>query len=458
MFLFFFLFFSLFCFFFCGGSIEEERENMSGGKKEELNPKTTEYEFMGPLGAIFMFFGLPGTVYGLFFICLPHDCAKIQTEEPYFIFPKCNFEDFRFFSWDAVAVVLGWFFFQVALERILPGTWIKGTKLRNGDQLDYKMNGLKAMFVSVVAVVAGHYLGYFDLAYLHDDFLALASVTIIFAAIMSVYLYVISFMGKNKLLALGGNSGNPIYDMFIGRELNPRIGSFDLKVFCELRPGLIGWVVLNLGMAAKQISETGSVTPSMILVNIFQFYYVFDALFFEPAIVTTMDITTDGFGFMLCFGDLVWVPFTYTLQCRFLATNSPDLGMIEVAGIVMLQLLGLYIFRGANSQKDKFRKNPNDPAVAHIKYIDTKRGTRLMISGWWGMSRHINYFGDWLMAWAWCLPCGFASPIPYFYVAYFAVLLIHRQIRDDHFCHQKYGKDWDKYCSLVPSRIVPYIY
>jgi hypothetical protein len=27
-----------------------------------------------------------------------------------------------------------------------------------------------------------------------------------------------------------------------------------------------------------------------------------------------MDITTDGFGFMLAFGDLAWVPFTYTLQ------------------------------------------------------------------------------------------------------------------------------------------------
>lgn len=32
-----------------------------------------------------------------------------------------------------------------------------------------------------------------------------------------------------------------------GRELNPRIGTFDLKEFCELRPGLIGWAVINLG-------------------------------------------------------------------------------------------------------------------------------------------------------------------------------------------------------------------
>lgn len=45
---------------------------------------------------------------------------------------------------------------------------------------------------------------------------------------------------------------------------------------------------------------------------------MFDALYFEKAILTTMDITTDGFGFMLAFGDLAWVPFTYTLQARFL--------------------------------------------------------------------------------------------------------------------------------------------
>ncbi len=36
--------------------------------------------------------------------------------------------------------------------------------------------------------------------------------------------------------------GHVGYDFFIGRELNPRIKSLDIKYFCELRPGLIGWV------------------------------------------------------------------------------------------------------------------------------------------------------------------------------------------------------------------------
>ena len=62
---------------------------------------------------------------------------------------------------------------------------------------------------------------------------------------------------------------------------------------------LPSWSVLNFGMAYKQYTLLGYVEPSMYLVNIFQFIYVWDALYYEKAILTTMDITTDGFGFML---------------------------------------------------------------------------------------------------------------------------------------------------------------
>jgi len=58
---------------------------------------------------------------------------------------------------------------------------------------------------------------------------------------------------------------------------------------------------------------------------------------------------------------------------------------------------------------------------------------------------------------AWCLPTGFNTPITYFYLAFFVVLLLHRQMRDDEACREKYGKDWDKYCKLVPYKIIPYV-
>ena len=55
-------------------------------------------------------------------------------------------------------------------------------------------------------------------------------------------------------------------------------------------------------------------------------------------------------------------------------------------------------------------------------------------------------------------PTGFQALLPFFYPVYFAVLLVHRSLRDDGHCRHKYGKDWDTYCALVPYRIVPYVF
>jgi delta14-sterol reductase/lamin-B receptor len=168
-----------------------------------------------------------------------------------------------------------------------------------------------------------------------------------------------------------------------------------------------------------------------------------------------MDITTDGFGFMLAFGDLSWVPFTYSLQARLLVDLSPGLSAPSLAAICCLNMLGYAIFRGANSQKDAFRRDPDGATVSHLKWMPTARGTKLLISGWWGMARKINYSGDWLMGLSWSLCCGTISPIAYFYAIYFAVLLVHRAMRDDHFCSLKYGKDWQTYKRHVPAIFVP---
>ena len=115
---------------------------------------------------------------------------------------------------------------------------------------------------------------------------------------------------------------------------------------------------------------------------------------------------------------------------RILFLFSPHMGVIALAVIVAVMGIGYIIFRGANGQKDAFRRDPNHPSVKRtlfpanhyptntncvargvplcpcstifddvvtdINYINTERGTRLMISGWWGIARHINYLGDWV--------------------------------------------------------------
>lgn len=327
--------------------------------------------------------------------------------------------------------------------------------------------------------------------YILENQIQIITANLIIAFVLSWFVYLNSFSVKphnkeHRELAHGGSSGNIMYDWFKGRELNPRVnlpifGEIDLKVWCELRPGLLAWLLYDLAYIVKQYKTHGHISDSILVTTALQALYIFDGIYLESALLTTMDVTTDGFGFMLAFGDLAWLPFIYSLQARYLSVHPVHLGWLGIAGALAPQALGYYIFRSANNEKDKFRQNPKDPQIAHLTYMDTARGTRLLTSGWWGWSRHPNYIGDWLMAWSYCLPTGIAGyqlrhPTPhtavlfdgdakpwgmlvtYFYVIYFGILLVHRASRDDMDCAKKYGKDWDEYKRRVPWKIVKYIY
>ncbi|XP_062980191.1 delta(14)-sterol reductase LBR isoform X2 [Elgaria multicarinata webbii] len=414
--------------------------------------KTKELEFGGKIGAFFMIFLLPGTVFYLLLMCTQKDPSVMNFPPPFPTFE--SLWETRVFG-----VFLLWFFLQ-ALFYLLPiGKVVEGTPLLNGIKLGYRLNGFYAFILTAAAVGISLYFEV-ELYYLYDHFLQFAVSATVFSVVFSIYLYARSLKASEQELSAGGNSGNIIYDFLMGRELNPRIGNFDLKYFCELRPGLIGWVVINLAMLLTEMKVQHLNLPSlsMILVNSFQLLYVVDGLWNEEAILTTMDIIHEGFGFMLVFGDLVWVPFLYSLQAFYLVNHPNEISWPIASAIVALNILGHFIFRSSNSQKNLFRRNPKDSKVAHLKVIPTATGKNLLVSGWWGLVRHPNYLGDLIMALAWSLPCGFNHILPYFYVIYFTVLLIHREARDEHLCKKKYGLAWEKYCHRVPYRIFPYIY
>ncbi|KAJ7707612.1 ERG4/ERG24 ergosterol biosynthesis protein [Mycena rosella] len=434
---------------------------MSKQSSTALNPRTTSYEFLGPPGALLITLGVPITTYALYFGCSEHagGCP------PPLILDRISsaLSDPAWWKglWDTQATLMyfAWYAFCLVSWVVLPGDLVAGTTLRTGEKKQYKINAFSTFLLALGLTSGAIYrYGPESFTFLHDKFVGFITASIIMSVIQGVACYAASFR-DGALLALGGNSGNYIYDFFIGRELNPfSYGSFDLKTFNELRPGLILWTLIDISMVCEQATRRGGfsqVTDSLWLVLLFQGWYVVDALYNEPGIFTQMDIATDGFGFMLAVGDLAWVPFAYCLQARYLVFSPVVLGPVATGGVVMFNLVGYYIFRTANAEKNDFRngKNPKN-----LEFFTTESGSKLLTSGWWGASRHPNYFGDILMALAWSFPTGFTTPITYFYVVYFAVLLIHRQRRDDEMCEKKYGKDWKKYMELVPYRIIPYVY
>ena len=394
------------------------------------------------------------------------------------------------------------------MQLALPAVEVEGVKLESGGRHHYRFNSLLSAMLVLGACGVGTIIDGANFAvwtFIWNKLPQLVTANLLIASVLSLFVYVRSFQVRppgrdnplHRELAKGGHTGNMLYDFFMGRELNPRLRipnstpliggqTLDVKHFCELRPGMLGWVLLDLAFVAHQYKIHARVSDSIILVTSFQMLYVLDALYNEAAILTTIDITNDGFGFMLAFGDLVWLPFIYSIQCRYLAVYPVNLGLVGLGGVLAVQGFGFYIFRAANNEKHLFRTNPTDPRVEHLETMSTAAGSQLLISGWWGRARHINYLGDWIMAWSYCLPTGIAGYVihtsrnpltghlkteavqdeahgwgmifTYFYLIYFSILLIHREARDEEKCHKKYGADWDKYTSIVRSRIVPGIY
>jgi delta14-sterol reductase len=174
--------------------------------------------------------------------------------------------------------------------------------------------------------------------------------------------------------------------------------------------------------------------------------------------LSTWDIIAEKFGFMLVWGDLVLVPFFYSIVGWSLvdAIAPTSLSTISTTvAISLLYLVDLTIFRDANAQKHRFKKNPEakiwgQPAQA----LEGK----LLISGWWGIGRKLNYTGEICVYFALALTAGFDSIIPYLLPLWLCVLLPHRAWRDEQRCQAKYGNLWNSYCARVRFRMLPFMY
>ena len=123
--------------------------------------------------------------------------------------------------------------------------------------------------------------------------------------------------------------------------------------------------------------------------------------------------------------------------------------------LAIAYLVSLWIFRGANFQKYKFKKNPN--TKIWFKPAKTLEG-KILISGFWGKGRKLNYSGEILTYLVIILTTGLISAIPLVLPGSLLILLIHRAWRDEKRCKKKYGTLWDEYREIAKYRMIPKIY
>jgi len=458
------------------------------------------YEFGGNIGTGFWTFFIPAAVY------YSYGLNVVSKGEP--TLPDSGF--WKKLIWElpdgisiqptstGALILFTWIFVQLVFQQFMPGKLEKGVVLKNGNRLHYKLNGWRSWCATWVLVCAAVASGHLDPTILFKNFGSLMTWAVIFSYLLALYLYVHfgllwrRWVDSPEFEVDWGvfKLSDFFHDYFIGTARNPRILHFlgypvDLKFFFEARPGLILWVLLNWSNVAAmyqgcQIQDSGVVCAengswsrvpwAIIMISASHTYYIFDYFWNEPAILTTTDIRHDPFGFMLAYGDMGYLPWMYSNSFSlFLVCVQPHYQGSELLDCVGVGgwLLCMIGFRLTNIQKHNFRTHAaahnNDPSGYMVwgkpaTWIKTKEGSLLLTSGWWGLCRHPNYLPDLMMAVVWMLTCAGHKTfplVPLGYVMYFWAMDIHRFLRDERRCKEKYKADWDKYVETVPYGLVP---
>ena len=197
-----------------------------------LNPRTTSYEFLGPPGALLITLGVPITTYALYFGCSEHSGGCPPAFVPSRVSLALSDPTWWKGLWDTQASImyLGWYAFCLAAWAILPGDRVEGTTLRTGGKKTYKINGtifavLTAWCVDLVTAAFSTALlalgltcgviyrhGPQSFTFLYEKFVGFITAAVIMSVVQGVACYVASFR-PGAILALGGNTGNPIYDV-----------------------------------------------------------------------------------------------------------------------------------------------------------------------------------------------------------------------------------------------------
>ena len=112
-------------------------------------------------------------------------------------------------------------------------------------------------------------------------------------------------------------------DWFLGRELNPRLGSLDIK-YVLFRSGIIGWILFNTVNLLQSREILGYHSPTMIGLFLMQLLYVVDYFWFEGGVLVSRDIVHEGLGYNILIQFLM-IPFCFCVHTKYLVTRRYQL-------------------------------------------------------------------------------------------------------------------------------------
>jgi delta14-sterol reductase len=353
-----------------------------------------------------------------------------------------------FAPWLVYALIL-------ALHLLLPARKVAGyvRDRDTGKPLRYRLNGPLVLLAAVILWALAGRTGLLPWDWLYSHCWPGLAGACAFGLLFSLA----------ALLPVQGSDRHFLSDFYLGRSENPQYlkGRVDAKMYLYLA----GAVMLTLNLLScfahhRAIYGAGS-SPGVALYCFLFFWFVTDYLVFERVHLYTYDFVAERVGFKLGWGCLAFYPYFYAVGL-WTAAELPDPRtapcLLFAYGCVFFA--GWILSRGANMQKFLFKTEPERALLGILKpRILTDGNHSLLCGGFWGVSRHVNYLGELLMAAGLTLALGRpALWVAWLYPLYYVLLLVPRERADERRCAVKYGELWDEYVRRVPRRIIPRLY
>ena len=212
-------------------------------------------QFGGPIGALVLTIVMPVASFYLWSAVAHHGGSMwlpTSLDAVIAMFPLPTLE--------SIALLGAWLAIQFALYVFGPGPVVQGRPAHNGEQAEYRINGLFAFAVSTVALVAALYFELFSAKWVLSQWGPMLTLCTLFAVGAAAW----SHVAGRRRGALERSTGNGIYDFFLGTILNPRLGRHDLKFFFESRVGMGIWAAFAVILPAAQLEMHGSLSTAMV--------------------------------------------------------------------------------------------------------------------------------------------------------------------------------------------------
>jgi 7-dehydrocholesterol reductase len=367
----------------------------------------------------------------------------------------------------AAAVIIGWIAAQGFLLAFIPGAAYLGPVTPGGNRPQYKLNGVASYLISLAVLGAAYFQFGVPIYKVYDWWGEILSTLTVYSFIGCFVLYL-----KGLFFPTDSDSipyGKFVFDFYYGVELHPR-GPFgiNLKQWINCRIGMVGWIAAEWCFAAWQHHTNGHISNSMLVSVGVQTVYILKFFLWEDGYFGSIDIMHDKLGFYIFWGIMAWVPALYTLIAFYLASHPIAMPTWFAIATFLGGLLSIYLNWDADVQRMTVRRTNGNCLIwgkkpetieAHYETTDGKKHKNLLlVSGWWGTSRHFHYIAELSTTFFWTLPALFEHILPWSYLIFLTILLVDRSGRDEHRCSRKYGSYWEQYKKKVPYKIVPFVY